>query len=53
MIVVHKCLAKIALEKTKKIKKKVFFKKSLGYGAAIRTGFRKSKYDCIYAVDGD
>ena len=45
----------IALEKVKKNKKiKVFFhKKNLGYGAAIRTGFRKSKYDCIYAVDGD
>ena len=23
------------------------------YGAAIRTGFNKSKYECIYAVDGD
>ena len=45
----------LALLKTKKNKNiKVFFhKKNLGYGAAIRTGLKKSKYDCIYAVDGD
>lgn len=46
---------RLALLKTKKNKKiKVFFhKRNLGYGAAIRTGLKKSKYDCIYAVDGD
>ena len=33
---------------------KVFFhKKNLGYGAAIKTGFKKCRYECIYAVDGD
>ena len=31
----------------------IFHKKNYGYGAAIRTGFKKSKYECIYAVDGD
>jgi Glycosyltransferases involved in cell wall biogenesis len=39
-----------------KINKKIkvyFHKKNLGYGAAIRTGFKKSKYECVYAVDGD
>ncbi len=46
---------KIALKKAKKNKKiKVLFHKTnLGYGAAIRTGFAKSKYECVYAVDGD
>ncbi len=45
----------VALNYSKKNSKvKVFFhKKNLGYGAAIRTGFNKSKYECIYAVDGD
>ena len=33
---------------------KVFFhKKNIGYGAAIKTGFKKSKCDCIFAIDGD
>tara|TARA_B100000925_G_scaffold196014_1_gene148393 strand:- start:153 stop:881 length:729 start_codon:yes stop_codon:yes gene_type:complete len=36
----------------KKIKV-IFHKKNLGYGAAIKTGFKNSKYECIYAVDGD
>ena len=36
----------------KKIKV-IFHKKNLGYGAAIRTGFKNSKYECVYAVDGD
>ena len=46
----HKAL--IRAKKNKKIK--VFFHKvNLGYGAAIRTGFKKSKYECVYAVDGD
>lgn len=31
----------------------IFHKKNLGYGAAIKTGFRKSKYDCVFAIDGD
>lgn len=45
----------IALKYSKKNKKiKVYFhKKNMGYGAAIRTGFKKSKYECVYAVDGD
>ena len=45
----------IALKRIKHNKKiKVYFhKKNLGYGAAIRTGLRKSRYECIYAVDGD
>ena len=33
---------------------KVFFhKKNLGYGAAIKTGLKKCRYECIYAIDGD
>ena len=33
---------------------KVFFhKKNLGYGAALRTGLEKSKYDWIFQIDGD
>ena len=36
----------------KKIKV-IFHKKNLGYGAAIKTGFKNSKYECVYAVDGD
>jgi glycosyltransferase involved in cell wall biosynthesis len=45
----------IALKRSKKNKKiKVYFhKKNLGYGAAIRTGIKKSKHDSIYVVDGD
>jgi glycosyltransferase involved in cell wall biosynthesis len=45
----------IALRYAKKNPKiKVFFhKKNLGYGAAIRTGLKKSKYECIFAIDGD
>jgi len=33
--------------------KVIFHKKNLGYGAAIKTGLKKSKYECIYTVDGD
>ena len=46
---------KIALSKYKKNKKVkvIFHKKNLGYGAAIRSGLKKSKYECVYAVDGD
>lgn len=45
----------IALKKAKKNKriKVIFHKKNFGYGAAIRTGFRNSRFDCVYAVDGD
>ena len=33
---------------------RVFFhKKNRGYGAAIKTGIKKSKYDCIFLIDGD
>jgi len=33
---------------------KVFFhKKNLGYGAALRTGLKKSKNDWIFQIDGD
>ena len=33
---------------------KIFFhKKNLGYGAALKTGFRKFKYDWIFMIDGD
>ena len=33
---------------------KVFFhKKNIGYGAAIKTAFKKSKYHYIFAIDGD
>ena len=39
-------------KKNKKIKV-IFHKKNLGYGAAIRSGFKNSKYECVYAVDGD
>ena len=33
--------------------KVIFHKKNLGYGAAIKTGLKKSKYEYIYTVDGD
>ena len=33
---------------------KVYFhKKNRGYGAAIKTGIKKSKYECIFLIDGD
>ena len=33
---------------------KVYFhKKNIGYGAAIKTGFKKSKCECIFVIDGD
>ena len=33
---------------------KIFFhKKNLGYGAAIKTGIKQSKYECIFLIDGD
>ena len=38
----------------KNYKIKVFFhKKNKGYGAAIKTGIKKSKCDCIFLIDGD
>jgi glycosyltransferase involved in cell wall biosynthesis len=38
----------------KNYKIKVFFhKKNKGYGAAIKTGIKKSKFDCIFLIDGD
>jgi glycosyltransferase involved in cell wall biosynthesis len=45
----------IALKHSKKNKKikVIFHKKNFGYGAAIRSGFKNSKYECVYAVDGD
>ena len=30
-----------------------FHKKNLGYGAAVKTGLKNCKYDCIFATDGD
>lgn len=39
-------------KKNKNIKV-IFHKKNIGYGAAIKTGFKKSKYNCIFAIDGD
>ena len=45
-------IAQIYAKKNPKIK--VFFHtKNLGYGAAIKTGIKKSKYDCIFLIDGD
>ena len=46
---------KIAEKYSKKNSKiRVFFhKKNLGYGAAIKTGLKKSKYQCIFVIDGD
>ena len=46
---------KVAQAYSKKNSKiKVFFhKKNKGYGAAIKTGIKKSKYDCIFLIDGD
>ena len=45
----------VAVKHSKKNKKMkvIFHKKNYGYGAAIRTGFKESRYDCVYAVDGD
>ena len=46
---------KIAQRYAKKNQKiKVFFHaKNIGYGAAIKTGIKKSKYECIFLIDGD
>ena len=45
----------IALNYSKRNKKikVIFHKKNYGYGAAIRSGFKNSRYECVYAVDGD
>ena len=46
---------KIAKEYTKRNSKikVIFHKKNLGYGAAIKTGLKKSKSECIFTIDGD
>ena len=46
---------KIAQELSKKNPKiRVYFhKKNLGYGAAVKTGLKNCRYDCIFATDGD
>ena len=46
---------KIAQKLSKKNSKiRIYFhKKNLGYGAAIKTGLKKCRYECIYVVDGD
>jgi glycosyltransferase involved in cell wall biosynthesis len=46
---------KIALSIYKKIKQvKVFFhNKNRGYGATLKTGLKKCKYDWIFMIDGD
>mgnify|MGYP001370933744 CR=1 FL=1 len=46
---------KLAKEISKKYSNvKVFFhKKNLGYGAALKTGFKKFKNDWIFMIDGD
>ena len=46
---------KLAKEIAKKFTNvKIFFhKKNLGYGAALKTGFRKFKNDWIFMIDGD
>tara|TARA_Y100000590_G_C15641824_1_gene985273 strand:+ start:167 stop:889 length:723 start_codon:yes stop_codon:yes gene_type:complete len=30
-----------------------FHRKNLGYGAAVKTGLRNCRYECIFATDGD
>ena len=45
-------MARKFLRNNKKVRV-IFHKKNLGYGAAIKTGFRNSKYDCVFAIDGD
>ena len=45
-------IAQKIAKKNKKIR--VFFhKKNTGYGAAIKTGFKKSRCECVFAIDGD
>jgi len=39
--------------KKKKNIKVIFHKKNLGYGAAIKTGLKKCKYEWIFQTDGD
>mgnify|MGYP001241273096 FL=1 len=44
------------IKKFSKINKRIkvyFHKKNIGYGAAIKTGLKKSKYECIFVIDGD
>lgn len=46
---------KVLLDLAKKYRrlKLIFHKKNLGYGAALRSGFRKAKYELIFYTDGD
>ena len=45
-------IAKKLAKKNSKIR--VFFhKKNLGYGAAVKTGLKKCRHECIFATDGD
>ena len=44
------------VNKFSKINKRIkvyFHKNNIGYGAAIKTGFKKSKCECIFVIDGD
>ena len=41
------------IAKNKKNIKIIFHKKNLGYGAAIKTGLKFSKYKWIFQIDGD
>lgn len=46
---------KVLINLAKKYKrlKFVFHEKNLGYGGALRSGFKKSKYELIFYTDGD
>tara|TARA_B100001173_G_scaffold298178_1_gene295498 strand:+ start:817 stop:1227 length:411 start_codon:yes stop_codon:yes gene_type:complete len=45
-------IAKDIAKKNSNIKV-LFHKKNLGYGAAVKTGLKNCKYECIFATDGD
>ena len=42
-----------SLTQNMKNTKVIFHKKNMGYGAAIKTGLKKCKYEWIFQTDGD
>ena len=45
-------IAQVLSKKNPKVRV-YFHKKNLGYGAAVKTGLKKCRHDCIFATDGD
>ena len=45
-------IAQVLSKKNPKVRV-YFHKKNLGYGAAVKTGLKNCRHDCIFATDGD